>query len=144
MMKNIKYKPSVLVSLFIRKGGEGLFTKILSTNESLALSLVKLLKEDEKALILFKQHEVNLLLITDSRLIMNRGTALVAIEFFDIIEVRIALEEEFKERILKKEEFTRLLVKVKSGIDYIIQVEKGKPFQGLYQVLSYISTVNRE
>ncbi|WHT38273.1 hypothetical protein QNH98_14650 [Myroides sp. mNGS23_01] len=116
----------------------------MSTNESLALSLVKLLKEDEKALILFKQHEVNLLLITDSRLIMNRGTALVAIEFFDIIEVRIALEEEFKERILKKEEFTRLLVKVKSGINYIIQVEKGKPFQGLYQVLSYISTVNRE
>jgi hypothetical protein len=36
-----------------------------------------------------------------------------------------------------------MLVKVKSGIDYIIQVEK-KTFQGLYQVLSYISTVNRE
>lgn len=36
-----------------------------------------------------------------------------------------------------------MLVNVKSGIDYIIQVEKGKPLQGLYQVLSYISTVNQ-
>ncbi len=37
-----------------------------------------------------------------------------------------------------------MLVKVRLGVDYIIQVEKRKPFQGLYQALSYISTVNRE
>ncbi|WP_413511106.1 hypothetical protein [Myroides odoratus] len=143
MMKSTKYKSSILVSIFRRKGGEGRLTQILDHTKILVSSLTRLLEDKEEILYVFKDLELNEVVVTDRRLLVKKSEGILTIEFSAITRVSIALKEEFKDRIMNKEEFTRLEIEVISGVSYIISVEKGKPFQGLYQVLDYIAMVNR-
>lgn len=44
---------------------------------------------------------------------------------------------------MNKEHFTRLLLKQRNGNEFLIKTEKGKPYQGIYQVLNYLVSKNK-
>lgn len=44
---------------------------------------------------------------------------------------------------MNKEHFTRLLLKQRNGNEFIIKIENGKPYQGIYQVLNYLASKNK-
>ncbi|SKD09936.1 hypothetical protein SAMN05660461_5834 [Chitinophaga ginsengisegetis] len=139
-MGNKKFKPSTLLAIFRRKGGEGAMTKIISDdNKSDFLHQVSFLREGEQPLVCFKQDELNWLLITSDRIIeMGQGVSLF-IPYSELVEVRIALHEEFKDSVMSKTDFTRLLLKDNSGRNYVIESEKGEPYKGIYQMLHFIA-----
>lgn len=142
---NSEDKSSIYLSIFKRKGGEGDYTKIVNDeNKNQYSDILSRLIENEKALIVYFKNILNWLLLTNSRiLILNEGTFEV-LNNFDIIEVRPALEEELRDRVNNKGNFTRLKIKIKNGEEVVLILEKGKPYEGIYQVLHFIRSNNLE
>lgn len=143
-MRATKNKSSILLSIFKRKGAEGVLTKVISEENKVDfLNQMALLKKEEQPLLCFKQNELNWLLITSSRIIESKEGVILAIPFSELVEVNLAMQEEFKDGIMNKENFTRLVLKVATGKSYIINAEKGKPYQGIYQILHHIASSNK-
>lgn len=138
MEKNINMS-SILLSIFKRKGGEGAMTKIINEDNKLNfINQIALLKAEEQPLLCFKQDELNWLLITNNRIIEEKEGIRLFIPYSELVEVKLAMQEEFKDRVTYKENFTRLLLKDNTGRKYIVKCEKGEPYQGIYQLLYYI------
>ncbi|PQL93345.1 PH domain-containing protein [Apibacter adventoris] len=131
---------SIIISIFKRKGGEGKYTKIINEqNEEEYFDLLKIKDKDEKILICYKENK-DFVLITNKRLITNN----YMVDYFNIEAVIIAMQEEFKSNILNKKKFTRLKLQDFDGKNYILKLEEGKPYNGIYQILEFISLRNRE
>ncbi|WP_288448293.1 hypothetical protein [uncultured Chryseobacterium sp.] len=138
-----KDKSLVYLSIFKRKGGEGIKTKIINTdNENQFKILFSYLSDQEKPLIILFENISNWTLLTNKKILINKQDKFSDIKINEIIEVRPALEEELKDGISNKNDFTRLKIKLKNQDYIIIDLEKGKPFEGLYQVLHFIKNDN--
>lgn len=132
-------KSSIYISIFNRKGGEGLNTKIIdNNNKNCYINLLNELIENEKPLIIYYKNTLNYFILTNFRIINYYSENQYIINLNDIIEVQLALKEEFNDRVMDKEKFTRLKIKTKSNDYFILNLEEGKPYQGLYQVLHFI------
>jgi hypothetical protein len=132
-----KEKANILLSIFRRKGGEGTYTKILSErynfiNEDLLIS-------GEKQLIGYYKDELNWFLLTDARILTKNEMTLNIILNSNLKKVGIAIQEEFRNRIADKNKFTNLLLTDKNDTNYLVKIEERKPFQGIYQVLHFIT-----
>lgn len=139
-----KDRSSILLSIFRRKGGEGDFTKTINeNNRSEVEKLFAPLLEGEKGLIVYLQNDENRFLLTNIRIISIKEKSLTAIPNNSLIRVDPAFHEEFNERITDSNKFTRLRVIYKNNIEYILWVEKGEPFQGIFQVLHFIASSNK-
>lgn len=143
-MEETKNKSSLLLSIFKRKGGEGALTKIISDDNKLNfLNQIAFLKTEEQPLLCFKQDELNWLLITNNRIVEEKGGVRLVIPYSELVEVSLAMQEEFKDRVMNKEDFTRLILKDSTGRKYIVKSEKGKPYEGIYQILHHIASSNK-
>jgi hypothetical protein len=143
-MKSLIQRLNVLLSIFKRKGGEGLFTKLITdVNQQDYLNQMDLLDADEIALLISKQDEQNWLLLTSNRVLTVKNGHLIDLPYSKLLTVSLAMDEEFQDGILSKEGFTRLVLIDGNGDNYFITVEKGKPYQGVYQVLHYIAINNK-
>jgi len=140
---NIIDKSSTYLSIFKRKGGEGLNTKIIkdASNEE-HNSLFTRLEENEKPLLLYFLNLSNWFLLTNNSILMSNEGQSVCLPYIDIIEVRPALQEEMNDRILDKQKFTRLKIKMRNGAYFVCKLEQGLPYEGIYQVLHFIATNN--
>ncbi|WP_027375635.1 MULTISPECIES: hypothetical protein [Chryseobacterium] len=138
-----KNKTAVYMSIFKRKGGEGIKTKIINESNREQYNIVwnNLLKEEEPLIIYF-DNNVNWFLFTNTRIIISQNDMIHFIELNNIIEITPALEEEFKNNIFNKTQFSKLKIKQKNDIYIICDLERGLPFEGLYQVLHFIKTQN--
>ncbi|MDR6546397.1 hypothetical protein J2810_002456 [Chryseobacterium rhizosphaerae] len=135
----MKDKSSIYVSIFNRKGGEGLYTKVINENNKKSYEdLFNELDEKEKAFIIYYKNTLNWLLFTNFNILGCTEGGRFIINLSEIIEVQLALHEEYEDRITDKEKFTRLKIKTKNKDCFILNVEEGKPYQGLYQVLHFI------
>ncbi|MDR2274874.1 MAG: hypothetical protein LBF27_28455 [Sphingobacterium sp.] len=140
---NIADKSSIYISIFKRKGGEGLNTKIIKeANNKDYDSLFTRLEENEKPLLVYFLNLLNWFLLTNNRLLMSIDGQSKFLYLADIIEVRPALQEEMNDRIIDKQKFTRLKIKMKDGECFICKLEQGQPYEGIYQVLHFIATSN--
>ncbi|AOM79101.1 hypothetical protein [Pedobacter steynii] len=140
-MTEIKSKSSILLSIFRRKGGEGVLTKIINEDNKLNFSnQVALIKADEQPLLCFKKDELNWLFITSDRIIESEESIILSIPYCELVEVSLAIQEEFRDRVMNKENFTRLVLKASNGQRYVLKLEKGKPYQGIYQMLHHVVT----
>ena len=136
-----KDNSSVIVSTFKRKGGEGDYTKIIDTNnQGMYLQYFPDLKENEHALIFYFKGESNWLLLTNKRILTNHNGEQYVISNQDIFGVTPAMQEEFKDGVRNKTDFTRLILKDSSNKSYLLHVEKGQPYEGLYQALHFLAT----
>lgn len=140
-----KDKSLVYLSIFKRKGEEGDYTKIVNDeNKDQYSDLLSRLVENENPLIVYFKNILNWFLLTNSRvLILNEGRFDV-FNNIDIVEVRPALEEELRDRVNNKENFTRLKIKIKNNEEVVLSLEKGKSYEGIYQVLHFIRGNNLE
>lgn len=139
----IKDKSSIYLSIFKRKGGEGIKTKIINRgNENQFNTLFSNLSDQEKPLIIFFENISKWILLTNNRIIINKQDNFSFIKIDEIIEVRPALEEELKDGIFIKNNFTRLKMKLKNNDNVVIDLEKGLPYEGFYQVLHFIKSDN--
>lgn len=138
-----KDKSSVYLSIFKRKGGEGNYTKIVNDENTNQYSdLLFRLVENEEPLIVYFKNSINWFLFTNNRILILHEGSFEAFNNFDIVEVRPALEEELRDRISNKENFTRLKIKMKSNEELLLHLEKGKSYEGIYQVLHFIRNNN--
>ncbi len=136
-------KSSIYISIFKRKGGEGLKTKIINdSNKKQYENLFLGLEKNETPLIVFFENMQNWFLLTDLRILFcNEGVSSNLINT-DIIEVQPALQEEFRDKIIDKEKFTRLKLKTKNNEFFTCKIEQGSSYNGLYQTLHFIMTNN--
>lgn len=135
-------KPSILVSLFKRKGGEGQYTKVVSENslpESLVLSNFG---SDEIGLIIYYKSDSDWFLLSNKRIRSSHEGDTASLNIQDLKEVTLAMQEEFKDGIRNKNDFSRLRIKDKSGGSNLLYLEKGQPYEGLYQVLHFLASKN--
>ncbi|MEJ5106673.1 hypothetical protein [Chryseobacterium sp. MYb328] len=136
-------KAPIYLSIFKRKGDEGLKTKIINDSNKERYNIVwnTLLKE-EKPLIIYFENNENWFLLTSTRIIINDNSLIDYIGLNDIIEVSLALEEELKSNILNKTQFSKLKIKQKNKNYIICNLESGLPFEGIYQILHFIKNKN--
>lgn len=136
-------KSSIYISIFKRKGGEGLKTKIINDkNKKQYGSLFFGLENNETPLIVFFENMQNWFLLTDLRILFcNEGVNLY-VKNSDIIEVQPAIQEEFRDKIIDKEKFTRLKLKTRDNEFFTCKIEQGLPYNGLYQTLHFIMINN--
>ena len=135
-------KPSILVSLFKRKGGEGQYTKIVSENnlpESLVLSDFD---SDEIGLIICYKNDSDWFLLSNKRIRSRYEGDTADLNIQDLKEVTLAMQEEFKDGIRNKNDFSRLRITAKNGSSNLLYLEKGQPYEGLYQVLHFLASKN--
>jgi len=133
---------SILLSIFRRNGGEGVLTKII-TNEN-KVNYVNQLEalDKEEPLLCFKEDEQNWILLTNERILKEQVGVRETIAFSELTEVNLALHEEFKDMVMNKKDFTLLALKHRNGSKSVIKLEKGDPFQGMFQVLHYLALKN--
>ena len=138
----IKDKSSTLRSIFKRKGAEGEYTKVIDNNsiEKYSSSLSVSLQDDEIGLILYHLNSSNWVFLTNKRLFYKKDSVTNIIDHNNIRKVSLALDIEFKAGIRDKKEFTRLLIEDEEGQNHLLNLEKGEPFEGFYQVLHFLST----
>jgi hypothetical protein len=131
---------SVLLSIFRRKGGEGEFTFIINDqNRDDCLNKLESSEKSETALICYHRNDSNWLIITEKGVLASQFRDSVYISFNDLVSVRPALNEEFRNGVRSKEEFTLLELKTRTDSAYVVGVEKGRPYAGIYQVLHYVA-----
>jgi hypothetical protein len=136
-------KSSIYLSIFKRKGEEGTNTKVITkTNRGQFANLLYKLDNGEIALLVYYQDALNWFLLTNNRVLMLNEGLSTTLNIFDIVEVHPALEEELKDRVFSKGNFTRLRIKTKDGESVIGKIEKGRPYEGIYQVLHFIMSSN--
>ncbi|WP_337040266.1 hypothetical protein [Emticicia sp. 17c] len=141
MEKNISN--SVLLSIFRRKGGEGKLTEIISLkNADKYNNLLKnAFESNDENLIGYLKDLKNWLILTNRHLIYSKDDIIYIINNSEIVGVSFALKEEMKKGIKDKQHFTMIEV-AENGKSHIITIEAGKPYQGFYQVLSFIAGNN--
>lgn len=140
---NTTDKSSTYISIFKRKGGEGLTTKIIKEADNKDYNcLFAQLEKNEKPLLIYFLNLLNWFLLTNNRILMCNEGQSIFIYIADIIEVRPALQEEMNDRISDKQKFTRLKIKTKNGDYFICKLEQGQPYEGIYQILHFIATNN--
>jgi len=138
-----KNKSSVYLSIFKRKGGEGDYTKIVNDeNKNQYSDLMSRLGGNENPLIVYFKNILNWFLLTNNRILIMNEERFEVFNNLDIVDVRPAFEEELSDRIINKENFTRLKIKIKNNKEVVLSLEKGKSYEGIYQVLHFIRTNN--
>ncbi|SEO61392.1 hypothetical protein [Mucilaginibacter sp. OK283] len=135
---------SKVLSVFNREGAEGMATKIINEENSHKFSYaLGFLKQEEHGLIICYKDLDNWVMITTERLlIMDKGMELF-FSYSDIRTVDPAFQEEFKAGVRSVSDFTKLKLIDKTGGNHIITIEKGKPYQGLFQAIDFIYRQNR-
>ena len=135
-MKEIR--ASILTSLFKRKGGEGIYTKIIkSTNIEYEIISDNLL-EGEKGIIIYYKSEREWFWLSCKRIRYKLNANAFEIFIKDIKKVSPAIDVEFKNRVLNKNDFSVLKIVDSYGNIHYLKLESGLPYRGIYQVLSYL------
>jgi hypothetical protein len=135
-----KTKTSLLIPKFIRYGGEGLFTKIItSSNNFQYVDLLQYLDNDETPLIVYK-YNLDWTLLTDKRILTMFNGCINIILNENLQSADTALKDEFANGVKNQPDFTKISLKDINNTKFIITVEKGLPYNGLLQVLHFIAT----
>ena len=133
-------KSSILVSIFKRKGGEGIYTRILDeTNRSNYKNALKHLDKDEKALIICFKGDEDWQLLSNKRLINNQANRSFSLLNSNIKAVKFSLVEEAKLNVSDKNDFSHIEIIDKQNKKHLLIVETGKPFQGFFQTLHFLA-----
>lgn len=137
-----KVNSSILVSLFKRKGGEGEYTKIVSENNLPKSLVLSDFGNDEMGLIMYYKSDSDWFLLSNERIRSSHKGNNTDLYIQDLKEVTLAMEEEFKDGIRNKNDFSRLTIIDKRGSSTLLYLEKGPPYEGLYQVLHFLASKN--
>ncbi|MDQ0067701.1 hypothetical protein [Chryseobacterium lathyri] len=137
-------KKTTLESIFNRKGGEGLKTRLIKNDYSLLAQINYDIKECENSILIYFIDNESWMLFTDTKIIFSKKNQLSELEYNKLMHVKPALSEEIKNGVTKADDFTKLLITCNDNSSLIIDTEKGLPYKGIYQMLHYISSMNHD
>ncbi len=100
-------------------------------------SILEILEANEQGLIIYHENTTNWFLVTNIRVIFSQNNSVQSIFYIDFEEVRPAFKEDLKKGVIAADEFTKLLIKDKNKKEYIVSIEKGNPYKGIYQLLHF-------
>lgn len=86
---------------------------------------------------------MNWFVLTDRRIFNSYLGEVKLIFLSELFYVNMSINAEFNNNILNKENFTRLTLTDNQRNNYSVKIEKGLPYQGLYQVLHHIVIKNK-
>ena len=129
---------SIIVSVFKRKGGEGEFTKVVTSNSDYSVINAHL-HTDEKGLIIDYRNDLDFTLLTNKRIIAVRQNGVTIVSYAHLEKVVFPMVAEYNEWVKNKFDYTKIQLIDADNKEYIIAVEKGKPWQGFYQTLHFIT-----
>jgi hypothetical protein len=134
-----KNMSSIIVSVFKRNGGEGEFTKVVKQNSDYPM-LDNYLHAGEKALIIYYIDEFNFTLLTDNRVIAVNENRAVEILYVNLDRVTYPIfAKQRPDTEISPFRFTKVLLFDLQKNEHLIAVEKGKPWQGFFQALHFIT-----
>lgn len=134
------FKKEILTSIFRRKGGEGVKTKLIE-HTNLVDKINYTTEENENAILIYFLNNKDWILFTDMKMIFNNNQ-MEKFNYSELIDVKPALTEELKFGVNNPDNFTKILLKFNDNSSFIIDVEKGAPYKGIYQMLHYIASQN--
>lgn len=128
---------SVILAIFLRKGGEGVYTKIV---EKTSTEIDKLYKKDNEGEVplIVSYNDTGYIIFTNQRIVKSINGAFNSISYSVLENVRPALFDEFKNLVIDKKKFTKLCVREKNGNEFLLILESGNPYTGIYQFLSFL------
>ena len=133
-----KINSSILLSIFKRKGGEGEYTKIANEENINNKNHLFKIEGNEKELIIYYKNDRNWFLLSSKKVFFpNKGLTKV-LDIKNIKSVELAINEEFKNGIKNKNDFSKLNITDYEENKYLLTLEKGLPYFGIYQVLHFI------
>ncbi|MBB4807953.1 hypothetical protein HNP38_003293 [Chryseobacterium defluvii] len=135
-------RKTILTSIFKRKGGEGANTKLIKEHFNLFSKINYNIYENESPILLYFVYNELWILFTDARIVINENNQQINVCYDELIDVKPALAEEIKMGN-KASDFTKLLLNLNNKSSIVIDVEKGSPYKGIYQMLHYISSSNK-
>ena len=133
-------KSSILISIFKRKGDEGQYTKIVQGNTKLNNIIPLSLGIDEIGLLLYYKSEDEWFLLSNKKIRSNYRGKTLELDVEDLQAVNIAMQEEFSNGIRDKKHFNKLRITDKRNNSSILHLEKGLPYEGIYQVLHFLAS----
>lgn len=134
---------NILKSVFKRNGEETNNTKIFSEKFSYSQNLNYILNDNETPILITYSDTLSWFLFTDIKIIIKNNDSFQTIFYSDIKSVKPAVLEELRNGIKSPNDFTKLLLQLIDGSSAMIIIEKGLPYQGVYQMLHYIITQNQ-
>ena len=133
---------SVILAIFLRKGGEGVYTKIV---EKTSIEIDKLYKKDNEGEVplIVSYNDTGYIIFTNQRVVKSINGGFNSITYSDLENVRPALFDEFKNLVVDKKKFTKLCVREKNGNEFLLILESGNPYAGIYQFLSFLCSKHK-
>ena len=116
---------SIIVSVFKRKGGEGEFTKVVTSNSDYSVINAHL-HTDEKGLIIDYRNDLDFTLLTNKRIIAVRQNGVTIVSYAHLEKVVFPMVAEYNEGVKNKFDYTKIQLIDADNKEYIIAVEKGK------------------
>ena len=131
-------KISILRSIFLRKGGEGIATRLVAwdadeVKEKIGILLDK--DKGEKSFLFYDESETRWVFLTNLRAIVNQREKQFDIWFENVETARLIVRPQ-------KKYWDTFIVKSKLKGDIVIKLESGGPFWGLYNVFRFIGRHN--
>lgn len=137
------YKSSTLLSIFKRKGGEGLFTKVISKdNLPKYHELFYNYFEDEVPIIAQYTDENYWIIFTNRRLILCESSIITYIGFETINKVSAPVFREAMMGIRDVNGFSLIELQTKDKQKYTLKTECGLPYTGIFHMLQFLSNTN--
>lgn len=132
---------NVWTSIFKRKGGNGRFTKLFEEFDdalkSQLLGSVRM-REDELPILAFIEDVHRWLLLTTQRVCWRADGEVQKLPTLAIVDVK-----PIDFGTVQKAEMNKLMVKTADGGQFVLEVEQGAPFLGIWNVLVNAMERNR-
>lgn len=139
----MKYNSTILTSIFIRKGGEGSFTKIISENNNLEYkNLFSDYIKDEIPIIIQYTNANYWFMLSNYRIILAENNAISDICLDTITKISAPVFKEAMIGTKSVNEFSLIELETKEQQKYLLKTEGGRPYTGLFHILQFIQNKN--
>ena len=132
---------SVLKALFKRKGGEGQYTRVVTTPSAFDGLNIADFRAGEEALIRYYKSELLWCLLSNRRLRANNHGEPINLGLDEIAAVGIDIKAEYLTGSKNKKDFSLLSVVDIKHANHTLAFESGPPFYGIYNALGF--AINR-
>lgn len=78
-------------------------------------------------------------MLTNERVLTAQAGVKAIIRFSELVRIDLALQDEARNGVADLKYFTRLVLLDQNGNRYLVSLEKGEPYKGIYQMLHYIA-----
>lgn len=133
----MNYKASILLSIFKRKGGEGITTRIIEEKDNFDAFYNDYFLDEVPFLYVFIGFD-DWFILTTNRIISNKQNIYHYVSYSSILKVSIPLLRERSLGVKSVSDFTQIEIELDYAEKFYLTVESGLPYWGVFHVLKFI------